>query len=311
MGRVRSRFRLANAPAPLSRKAVYEMNRADSPRQIVAIDCHAHVMRRDIPLSAERHSAPKGDVTVEQYLAQLDEYHITYGVLTAPSFYGTNNTLLLEALDHARGRLRGTAIVDPSIDRAALEEMGQRGVVGVRLNWIRRDNLPDVDSDEYRRLFEHVRLLGWHVEIYLEGAKLADVLPRIRSCGVTVVADHFGSPTPTKGIACAGFEQVLRGVRAGDTFVKLSAPYRLGGADPQPYVDALLDSGGPAQLVWATDWPFVGHEDSITYRQCVEWIQKWIPDSAIRHVVLAESPARLFHFAPSAAVKSRISEEGS
>lgn len=261
---------------------------------IAAIDCHAHVMQRDIPLASGRHSAPKYDVTVEQYLALLDQHGVTHGVLTAPSFYGTNNALLLQALDTARGRLRGTVIVDPAIERDALEAMDRRGVVGVRLNWVKRGTLPDVDSAPYRRLFRAVSELGWQVEIYLEGAKLAGVLPRLRDQGVVAVVDHFGSPTPSKGVHCLGFQEVLRGVRAGDTYVKLSAPYRLGGAQPQQYVDALLDARGGAQLVWATDWPFVGYEESISYAQCLSWIHEWVPDAAVRRAILADTPAMLF-----------------
>lgn len=263
---------------------------------VAAVDCHAHVMRRDLPLASNRHSAPRHDVTVEQYLAELDAHGIAHGILTAPSFYGSNNALLLAALRTASGRLRGTAIVDAHTDAAALERLAAQGVVGIRLNWVKRPELPDDRSPEYRRLFRHVRDLGWHIEVYLEGAKLAHVLPRLREHGAPVVVDHFGSPSPAKGVQCKGFQEVLRGVRAGDTYVKLSAPYRLGGADPQPYVDALLDAGGGHRLMWATDWPFVGFEDSITYDQCVAWIRAWIPDAAARATVLAHTPARLFGF---------------
>ncbi len=122
------------------------------------------------------------------------------------------------------------------------------------------------------------------------------MLPAIRDSGVRVVVDHFGSPDPARGVACAGFQAVLAGVRAGDTFVKLSAPYRQGGADPQRYVDALLDAAGPRQLVWASDWPFVSHEDEISYRDCVQWLADWVPDEATRRVILAETPAGLFGF---------------
>src|SRR5207253_1391120 len=97
---------------------------------ITAVDCHAHVMRIDAPLAPDRHSAPKRDCTVEDYLSVLDTHGISHGVLTAPSFYGTDNRLLLEALDRADGRLRGTVIVDADIDRAALAATGQRGTVG-------------------------------------------------------------------------------------------------------------------------------------------------------------------------------------
>ena len=260
-----------------------------------AVDAHAHVLKRDLPLDAERHSAPKRDATIENYIALLDANGVSHGVLTAPSFYGTDNSLLLASLGKFPDRLRGTAIVDPSITDDALSALSAAGIVGMRLNWVRRDALPDVAGADYRRLFARAAALGWHVEIYLEGAKLAVVLPAVRASGARVVVDHFGSPDPARGVDCPGFRSVLEGVRAGDTWVKLSAPYRLGGADPQAYVDALL-AAGRGQLVWATDWPFVGFEDAIAYRQCVQWLNDWVPDVSTRRTILADTPARLFGF---------------
>jgi predicted TIM-barrel fold metal-dependent hydrolase len=280
---------------------------------ISAIDCHAHVMRRDAVLAPDRHSAPKRDCTVEEYLSVLDTHAISHGVLTAPSFYGTDNRLLLDALDRADGRLRGTVIVDPDIDRASLAAMDARGAVGIRLNWVRRSTLPDVSAGDYRRLFANVRELDWHVEIYLEGPLLAKILPAIRESRAKVVVDHFGSPDPVQGVACGGFKAVLDGVRAGDIWVKLSAPYRQGGADPRRYVDALLDASGPQQLVWASDWPFVSHEDEVTYRDCVQWLVDWVPNEAVRRIILADTPASLFGFdrALPTRTKERRTEETS
>jgi predicted TIM-barrel fold metal-dependent hydrolase len=275
---------------------VAESAAAREPGNIVAIDCHAHVMRRDFPLAPDRHSAPARDVTVDEFIGVLDANEISHGVLTAPSFYGADNTLLLMALDAHPRRLRGTVIVDPEIDPSHLVAMDRRGAVGIRLNWVRRDTLPDAGSDAYQRLFASVRALDWHIEIYLEGPKLATVLPHLRASGANVVVDHFASPDPKLGVADPGFREALAGVRAGDTWVKLSAPYRLGGVDPQRYVDALLDAGGPAQLVWASDWPFVSHENDITYRQCVDWLRGWVPDDTVRTAILTDTPARLFHF---------------
>ena len=266
------------------------------PVPVRAIDCHAHVMQRDLPLASERHSAPRRDVSVEEFLGVLDAHGISHGVLTAPSFYGTDNQLLLKALAAHPDRLRGTAIVAPDITPETLAQMARAGIVGIRLNWFRRDALPDVTSPDYRRLLENVRAQRWQVEIYLEGGKLARVLPRLRGAGVRMVVDHFGSPDPTRGVQCAGFSEVLKGVRAGDTWVKLSAPYRLGGADPKRYVDALLEAGGASQLVWASDWPFVGYEEAITYQQCVDWLVAWIPDEATRRIVLVDTPSSLFGF---------------
>jgi predicted TIM-barrel fold metal-dependent hydrolase len=266
-------------------------------RPITAIDCHAHVMLRDHPLSPERHSKPPRDVTVDEHLATMDAHGISHSVLTAPSFYGADNRVLLDALAACPQRLRGTVIVEPDIDDESLAAMDRRGVVGIRLNWLRREQLPDVDSANYRRLFDRVRNLDWHIEIYLEGPKLGGVLPRLRASGAKVVVDHFASPDPAAGVADVGFRAALAGVRAGDTWVKLSAPYRQGGADPQRYVDALLDAGGPQRLMWASDRPWVTYEQlKITYRQCINWLHDWVPDPATRRTILVDTPALLFRF---------------
>ncbi|HZQ61680.1 MAG TPA: amidohydrolase family protein, partial [Casimicrobiaceae bacterium] len=220
-----------------------------APHAVSGVDAHAHVLRRDAPLAPERHSAPARDATIDEYVALLDQHDISHAVLTAPSFYGSDNTLLRQALARHPSRLRGSIIVAPDVDEETLAQCDREGVVGIRFNWFRRDVLPDLTTPSYRSLLAKVRGLGWHVELYLEGPKIAPLLPVLRGAGVKVVVDHFGSPDPARGIACAGFQQVLAGVRAGDTFVKLSAPYRLGGADPQAYVDALL-AAGAHQLVW-------------------------------------------------------------
>ena len=270
------------------------------PIAVRAVDAHAHVLQRDLPLAAQRHSAPKRDATIEDYIALLDANGVSHGVLTAPSFYGTDNSLLTASLRKFPHRLRGTAIVDPAIADEALFALDAAGIVGMRLNWLRRDVLPDLAAADYRHLLARVGTLDWHVEIYLEGTKLAIVLPLLRASGVRVVVDHFGSPDPARGVRCPGFQAVLEGVRAGDTWVKLSAPYRLGGADPQLYVDALL-AAGARQLVWATDWPFVGFEDAIEYRQCVRWLVDWVPDATMQRTILVDTPARLFGFGNNAA----------
>lgn len=265
-------------------------------RPVTSVDCHAHVMSMDRPLSPERHSAPKRNVTVEEYLDVLDRHCISHGLLTQPSFYGSDNTLLLEGLATGDGRLRGTAIVDPQISAESLHDLKAAGICGVRLNWLRRPQLPDACSAAYQDLFLKLREAGLHVELFVEGDLLPSVLPHIRRSGVQVVLDHFGCPTAADGVNGAGFRHALDAVEAGDTWVKLSAPYRLGGARVQLYVDALLKAGGPQRLVWATDWPYVGHEDTITYAQCVEWLREWVPDDKVRTVILRDTPRELFGF---------------
>ncbi len=261
-----------------------------------AVDCHAHVMRRGIPMTGDRHSEPTRDIGAEEFLAVLDLHGVTSGVLTAPSFYGADNALLLNALSHAPEQLRGTVILDPE-QEPVLDDLERQGVRGVRLNWLRRTTLPDAGSVSYQRLFAAMRERGWHIELFLEGDRLHEVLPHLLASGARVVLDHFGCPEPTMGVVSAGFFTVLAAVRDGNTWVKLSAPYRLYGANPRPYVNALLEAGGPERLVWGSDWPWIGHEGLFNYQDCLEWLTHWVPDEATRRTILVDTPAELFGFA--------------
>jgi len=90
----------------------------------------------------------------------------------------------------------------------------------------------------------------------------------------------------------------LRGLDAGKVWVKLSAPYRLGyldGISIEPYIDALI-AANPKQLVWASDWPWLSHENLFTYTNCIDWIQSAVDDPAIWEDIFINNPKTLFHF---------------
>jgi predicted TIM-barrel fold metal-dependent hydrolase len=263
------------------------------------VDSHAHVFARDLPLAPGHRHAPQYDASREDYLRLLDDHNVAFGVLTAPSFLGTDNSFLLETLRWSGGRLRGTVIVDPAISRAALEEYALQGVVGIRFNWYKRDdvNLPDLASRECRRLFENCAGLGWHVEIYGEGPRLAKWLPTILQHGVRVVVDHFGSPDPLAGTNCPGFRCVLSSFSTGRLWVKLSAPYRVGFGLAAACVPMLLREGGAARLVWGSDWPWTQHERRRSFAECLDWLTAWVPFETARREILSDTPRALFSFA--------------
>ncbi|MGE5465575.1 MAG: amidohydrolase family protein [Methanocella sp.] len=264
-----------------------------------AVDTHAHIFTTALPLAPGHRHAPQYDATLQQYLALLDAHGIAYGVLTAPSFLGTDNSHLLEGLAMARGRLRGTVIVEPEIGLDVLRSYAATGVAGIRLNLYKRadDLVPDFKSLRYRKLFERCAELDWHVEIYGEGPRLACWLPDILATGVKVVADHFGSPDPELDLDCPGFRCILSALSSGRLWVKLSAPYRVGGiARAQRYAEALLRAGGPRRLVWGSDWPWTQNEGGRSYAQCLQWLEAWVPDTARRDEILGATAMALFGF---------------
>ena len=269
---------------------------------ITGIDCHAHIMAVDFPLAPEIHSRPIRDVTADEYLSVLDTHGISHGVLTAPSFYGPNNTLLLDALKRHPDTLRGTVIVDVHLAKADLEHqllaMREHGVEGIRLNWIKKQSIPDINSPQYKTLLGIAKDLGLHIELFLEDRLQEQVVPQILASGVTLVLDHFGNPDPQLGVNSTSFQNTLRALSDGQVWVKLSAPYRLGflnGVSIEPYLDALA-AANPKQLVWASDWPWLSHEDLFAYQDCIDWIESAVDDSAIWEDILINNPRTLFHF---------------
>jgi predicted TIM-barrel fold metal-dependent hydrolase len=269
---------------------------------ITGIDCHAHIMAMDLPLASEIHSRPSRNFSAEEYLSVLHAHGISHGVLTAPSFYGPNNSLLLDALRSHPTQLRGTVIINPNTEKLDLERqllaMREQGVVGIRLNWIKKQSIPDINSVQYQSLLGLAKDLDLHIELFLEDRLQEQVVPPILASGATLVLDHFGNPDPKLGINSASFQNTLRGLIDGQIWVKLSAPYRLGhleGVNLQPYIDALLGAN-PKQLVWASDWPWLSYENQFTYVDCIKWIQSSVGSKAIWEDILIHNPKSLFHF---------------
>ncbi len=258
------------------------------------VDTHAHVYTTDMPLSATAWHRPPTDATIGQYIATLDGHGVKYAVLAAASLFDDYNEYSIEATRKHK-RLRTTVIVKPSIDPYVMRMMKDEGVVGVRLQWRHAKSLPDITTAEYQKFFRRVRDLDWHVHINQEGALLAQPIGILQATGVKLVVDHFGHPQRGRGVACEGFQAVLRAVDNGRTWVKLSAAYRLESAQvAQQCAQALLAHAGPERLLWGSDWPFPGFEDSMRYDSAIATLEQYVPDPNARRIIGGETPLRLY-----------------
>lgn len=250
------------------------------------IDCHAHVWGHATPFAGNAWTRPAYAYTVEQWLADLDAYHVRYGVIAAASLFGTYNDYTIRALRRHRDRLRGTAIVDPAIDLYTLEAMRADGVVGVRLQWFMLDPLPDIDGEDYRRLFARLRNLDMHVHLNIEGARLAETARRIAETGVKLVIDHFGWHDPEPRLEATSYRAMLRLLERDNVWVKLTAGFRHPSQKAAEwslqadYVRDLISRFGTEKLLWGSDAPFVGHEDAATYATALDMWETCVPDGA-------------------------------
>jgi predicted TIM-barrel fold metal-dependent hydrolase len=258
------------------------------------VDCHTHVFTADMPAAAGAWIRPGYDFTANDLLATMDAHGVHFSVVSGLSISGYYNDYMIEEL-RANRRLRGTAIVPPTIDRYTLERMRADGIVGVRLQLARRDSFEDFRGDDYRLLFRRVRDLGWHVQVAIEGRLLPPVLAALLESGADLVIDHFGHPDPADPLNCPGFRAMVEAADTGRCWIKLSGGFRLPGPaawqdDPegdieqtaQAVAEALLARVGTDRLLWGSDAPFVGYEKRLAYPDVLRTYRSWVPDAARR-----------------------------
>ena len=99
------------------------------------VDCHFHVIapQSRFPMHAGRSYTP-APASLDAWRRTMAPWGVTHGVLVQPSVYGTDNAVMLHALEASGGRHRGVAVVDPDIDEASLDRLHAAGVRGIRFN---------------------------------------------------------------------------------------------------------------------------------------------------------------------------------
>ena len=221
---------------------------------------------------------------------------ITHGVLVQPSFFGTNNTEMLATIASDPTRLRGVAVVDPAIADPALARLSAGGVRAIRLNLRGMSDVSDYAGTRWDALFTRVHARGWHVELFLEAGALPRIAPAFARNAIPLVLDHFGSPSGDAGANKRVIETAKALAAERPVWCKLSAPYRLGGADAQSLAARWLEVLGPGHLVWGSDWPWTQHERGQDYLRLHEALERWV-GAATARAALWDNAARLYGFA--------------
>jgi predicted TIM-barrel fold metal-dependent hydrolase len=269
-----------------------------------ATDCHAHVCGpfARYAYAAERIYTPP-DATLAEYRRMLATLGVQRAVLVQPSVYGTDNTAMLEAIAEAGTSMRGVAVVEPGVTVAELKRLHDGGIRGVRVNVVdRRTHRNEIVLDELLPLTHRIADFGWHLEMLLQADAVPGLLDTAAKLPVDLVLGHLGYVHTDKGGAShAGFQDLLRLLDAGRSWVKLTGPYRIS-AEELPYADvtamahALLKVA-PERLVWGTDWPHVTMKKRMPNdADIADLLLDWVPDAAKRTAILVDNPQALYGF---------------
>lgn len=269
-----------------------------------ACDVHAHVCgpADRYPLIPERLYTPPV-ASPADYRHMLDALGIERGVLVQPSIYGTDNRAMLDALAGDPRRLRGVAVLPFDVDAREVERLHALGVRGVRSNIVdlKGDAKGKLPLDGLQRLARTVQPFGWHVEFLMHVDEFPDLDRQLADFPVDVVFGHLGYVNVAKGTGTAGFAALLRLMRDGKAWVKLTAPYRLTLSE-LPYADTdatarILVETAPDRLLWGSDWPHVFIKSGMPNDGALfDVFARWVPDPGLRERILVDHPARVYGF---------------
>ena len=205
-------------------------------------------------------------------------------VLVQPSFLGTDNRFLLDAIRARPRRLRGVAVVDPEAGDDALQALADSGICGIRLNLV---GLPIPD-------FSRARLAA-PVRARARARLACRAAPRRPGAGPapgsrcsmpaaswwsTISAARAAARRRRPGLAAG------RGRRRPDLGQALGRLPQLARCPGRPQAraaaDRLLRAFGAERLLWGSDWPHTQHRDRVDYTAARAALADWVPDAAAR-----------------------------
>ncbi|MGW1420056.1 amidohydrolase family protein [Bradyrhizobium manausense] len=267
-----------------------------------ACDCHLHIYNSDFPVAASATIKPP-DARVADYLQLRKRLGLSRGVIVTPSTYGTDNSCTLDALAELGNSARGVAVVDTGVKDDELKRLHEHGIRGIRFN-IARAGATTVEMIE--PLAHRVAAFGWHVQVHMPADAIVANAAVFEHLPVSVVFDHLGRIPQPQGKTHPAFAMIMRMLRDGKAWVKISSMYQDTKFGPPSYADvgevakAYIQSA-PERVVWGSDWPhpakgnFGAPNDALLFDLVAEWA-----GSEAWKQILINNPETLYGFAKAA-----------
>ena len=256
-------------------------------------------VRRDRYPHVERPHYTLPDGKLDHFLKLMPVLKIDRFVIVQPSFYGTDNSCLLDTLKKTGPAARGVVMVEDNVTPAELEAFHEAGVRGIRLDLFKRADQPiDEIKAHIAAMAKKVDALGWHLQFYAPGYVVRDLIDFLRGVETPFVIDHMGYMLSSDGLTAADFERLLTLMTEGQCTLKLSGPYRI--AKEKGYaavadVAKAIVAQNPKRAIWGSDWPHIPHSGRDT-GELLNLLADWAPDPADRRRILVDNPAALFDF---------------
>jgi 2-pyrone-4,6-dicarboxylate lactonase len=266
-------------------------------------DTHFHLFgpRAKFPFADSRSYTPD-DAPLEQLLKMLDALGMDRGVIVQGNAHGTDNAVVLDALQREPKRLRATCIVKPDTPKAELQRMRDLGVRALRFHHMPHGvGFSSLGMQSFEKLAPAMADLGLHAQFMMDANALDSAMPYFKNWKLPVMLDHMGNIDARHGVSQPGVQQMVRLLGEGKIWVKVSGAYRISTQYPD-YPDAqaiheALVKANPDHIVWGTDWPHPRLEkDMPEDGHLLDLFNAWTPDAALRQKILVDNPQRLYGF---------------
>lgn len=261
-----------------------------------ACDSHVHVYNPNL-IAAPAAPNPLAACTVHAYRQIRDSLGLQRAVIVTPAPHVTDNRVTLDAIEQlGANQTRGVGVVFPEVSDSELQTLHQGGIRGIRFT-VAIPHTSIVRIDMIELLAQRVASLGWHVQLHMTPAQIAENADMILRLPCTVVFDHIGRMAPVTEAYTAARRVVHAQLQRGTGWVKLSGHYLAGGIDSAAPIVAELLTAAPERLVWGSDWP---HPTEMPTPPAtaftLEALSTWVPDMALRTRILVDNPAELYGF---------------
>jgi 2-pyrone-4,6-dicarboxylate lactonase len=273
-----------------------------------AVDAHCHVFGpgAEFPYAPERKYTPC-DASKAQLFALRDHLGFDKNVIVQATCHGSDNSAMVDALQHSQGRARGIATVKRDVTDQVLQDMHDAGVRGVRFNFVKRlvDFTP---KDELMEIAHRIKAWGWHVVIYFEAVDLPELWNFFSSLPTSVVVDHMGRPNVQHPVDGPEFSLFMKFMHEHDNvWSKVSCPERLSISGPKavhgeqnayqdvvPFARRVVETFSD-RVLWGTDWPHPNLKDHMPDDGLlVDFIPYIAPSAELQRKLLVDNPVRLY-----------------
>jgi 2-pyrone-4,6-dicarboxylate lactonase len=266
-----------------------------------ACDAHVHVFgpRKRFPFPEKRTYTPPADAPKERLFALHAMLGIQRCVIVQAGCHGFDNAVVADALAAKHGDYVGVALLPAGVAEPELRRLDAQGFRGVRFNFMKHLG-QGASIEEALALGPRLADLGWHLQIHMESALIAQMAGALKRAAVPVVIDHMGRVDASLGLEQPAFRALLDLMRDARFHVKVSGSERISRQGP-PYTDAIpfakkLVAEFGDRCFWGTDWPHPNLAAVPDDGVLVDLLSEIAPSESQRQALLVENPRRFYRF---------------